>query len=85
MKLPPVCLCAKYLGNQVFYFPIAFLAATAAQEAHLSPHPFIRLSVRTQLVFGNYWQLLATIGNYWQLLTTIDNYWQLLATFGNFW
>ena len=62
-----------------------FLAATAAQEALLSLCVFVRVFIRTQVVFGNFWKLLATVGNFWQLLATVGNFWQLLAMFGNFW
>ena len=69
-----------------------FLAATAAQEAHLSLRPCVPSCVRTQLVFskckvsgGCLWQHLATFGNFWQLLPTFANFWQLLAAFDNIW
>ena len=61
---------------------LAFLAATAAQEAHLSLRPFIRSfvrpSVRTHFVFCHLLNIL-------QHVATFGNIWQLLATFGNFW
>ena len=48
------------------HWRIVFLAATAAQEAHLSVRTYVRTSVRpyvcNQVVF---WQLLATFGNLW--------------------
>ena len=63
-----------------------FLAATAAQEAHLSVRTSFRTSVRphvrNQVVFL---QLFAPFGNCWHLFATVGNCWQHLATFVNFW
>ena len=45
-----------------------FLAATAAQEAHLSVRPSVRntfQSLHLLATFGNIWQHLATFGNFW--------------------
>ena len=61
---------------------VSFLAATAAQEAHLSARPSVRPSARNQV---NFWQLLASFGNCWQLLATVGTFWHLLAPFCNFW
>ena len=78
----------------VFENPLLFLAATAAQEAHLSLCLCVRPCVCSYpscafATFGNcwqllaaFWQLLATFGNFWHLF---GNCWHLLATFSNFW
>ena len=65
------------------YVSVRFLAAIAAQEAHLSLRSSVpKLCLAT---LGNIWQLLATFGNFWQLLATFGNIWQHLAIFGNIW
>ena len=59
------------------HWRIVFLAATAAQEAHLSIRPFVRPFVIT-LCFCHLLKI-------WQHVATFGNIWQLLVTFGNFW
>ena len=56
-----------------------FLAATAAQEAHMSLCSSVCLYPSYVL------QLLANFSNFWQLLATYGNLWQLGATSGKFW
>ena len=49
---------------------LVFLAATAAQEAHLSVRMYV-----TRFKVCIFWQLLATFGNIWQQLATFGNFW----------
>ena len=61
-----------------------FLAATAAQEAHLSVRPSVRPHVRpsvTKLTFGNFWHLLASFGNCWPDLEIIHAFLGARANF----
>ena len=87
-------LCIECVGNLVHIwrlFPhhprgkshwrIVFLAATAAQEAHLSLRPSVHPSVRPSVPTLCFCHLL----NIWQHVATFGNIWQLLVTFGNFW
>ena len=58
------------------HWRIVFLAATAAEEAHLSLRPSVRPSVRIKDVFSKNFCNFAP----WHLGNL-----QLLVTFGNFW